>query len=586
MSTQEESAPVTLLSQEEHGSMSTQEESILLTVLSQEEYVPISTQVDSFQGLTMSSQEENVPEGTPDQQIPRRPCRVQYRLRWFNSKEAFLILIWILLASIASGIPLFLFFSFLATGYRYLFYLISLPFVVGFVFALFSGLLADALLGNYRTVKAGAFLLFFSLTLFCALQILLQLVTNKASVLLAILLLIFSCLGLAGRVTMLISSLQLGLDQMPDASTDNITSFIAWFVLCIFTGVWLGGASTILLPCINQLDFLLSYFEIWSLLAVLCASVVLCSDFLLTPKWLKKEPKSPQSMKGIFKVLKYAMKHKYPIQRSALTYWEEELPSRIDFGKSKYGGPFTTEQVENVKTVLRMLVVSIPMWIIFTSNYLFQQFHTRLGSSHANGTNVTETTDCSTAVLKLFTKNSNWWLIVGLLINEFTIYPLVQKFPTTLKRFGTASLVLTLVNSTYLILNIINLSYTIEDPTGWSNIAQSVMAGLLKMVLLTSALEFACAQTPTDMRSLSIGYVWCIIFLASLISDILVNVFDTLCTSSYCTVIYHSLATALSIVGFVLHCFLARWYKRRKRDDIIPTQQWVEEAYDRYLRES
>uniref|UniRef100_A0A1X7SJY2 Uncharacterized protein n=1 Tax=Amphimedon queenslandica TaxID=400682 RepID=A0A1X7SJY2_AMPQE len=37
-------------------------------------------------------------------------------------------------------------------------------------------------------------------------------------------------------------------------------------------------------------------------------------------------------------------KHKYPENRSALTYWEEEAPSRLDLGKNKYGGPFTEEE--------------------------------------------------------------------------------------------------------------------------------------------------------------------------------------------------------------------------------------------------
>uniref|UniRef100_A0A1X7TFB2 Uncharacterized protein n=1 Tax=Amphimedon queenslandica TaxID=400682 RepID=A0A1X7TFB2_AMPQE len=39
--------------------------------------------------------------------------------------------------------------------------------------------------------------------------------------------------------------------------------------------------------------------------------------------------------------------HKYPENCSALTYWEEEAPSRLDLGKDKYGGPFTEEEVED-----------------------------------------------------------------------------------------------------------------------------------------------------------------------------------------------------------------------------------------------
>ena len=54
-------------------------------------------------------------------------------------------------------------------------------------------------------------------------------------------------------------------------------------------------------------------------------------------------------------MLNYARKNKYPRRRSALTYWEESAPSRLDLGKDKYGGPFTEEEVEDVKTFLRFL---------------------------------------------------------------------------------------------------------------------------------------------------------------------------------------------------------------------------------------
>ena len=568
---------LTIFPQRQNVPMSSQDESYLeLTMSTQEECFTMSSQEESF--TVMSTQEESVLELPPNQQTPTRPsCRVQYRLRWFYSKGAFLILIWLLLTS---GILDNRDISVFLTGDGRLYYLILLPAITEFVSALVSGWLADAQLGNYRTLKAGAVLLFFSMTLFCALLLLLQSVVPSDSELFAILLTICSCLSFAGRMPILVISLQLGLDQMPDASSDNIISFISWFVLCLVTGFWLNTAFvTLVQACTSQHDILLYYFEIWSLLAVLCTSIILISDFLLAPKWLTKEPKSPQSLKGIFKVLRYAKNHKYPVQRSALTFWEEELPSRIDFGKSKYGGPFTTEQVENVKTTLRMLVVSIPMWVVFTSNYIMQEFPTTLNTS-----NGTEITDCSTAVVKLFTSNSNWWLIVGILINEFTIYPFVRKSPTILKRFGVASFILILVSSAYLILNIVSLDYTIEDPMGWSNIVQSIMIGLQKMVLLTSALEFVCAQSPLNMRNLSIGYILCINYLLYALSNALVYVFGRLCASSYCTIIYYSLATVLSVVGFVLHCFLARWYKRRKREDVIATQQWVEEAYDRYLR--
>ena len=57
----------------------------------------------------------------------------------------------------------------------------------------------------------------------------------------------------------------------------------------------------------------------------------------------------------MYKVLKYSWKHKVPEHRSAFTYWEEDIPRRIDLGKNKYGGPFTNEEVEDTKTFLRIL---------------------------------------------------------------------------------------------------------------------------------------------------------------------------------------------------------------------------------------
>ena len=56
-------------------------------------------------------------------------------------------------------------------------------------------------------------------------------------------------------------------------------------------------------------------------------------------------------IKLIFQVLNYARKNKCPRLRSAFTYIDEEHPSHLDFGKHKFGGPFTEEEVEDVKTI-------------------------------------------------------------------------------------------------------------------------------------------------------------------------------------------------------------------------------------------
>ena len=71
--------------------------------------------------------------------------------------------------------------------------------------------------------------------------------------------------------------------------------------------------------------------------------------------------------------------------------------------------------------------------------------------------------------------------------------------------------------------------YTIDDPIGWSKIVQAGSAGLLSSVILTSALEFVCAQSPLNMRSLSIGYIWSMVYLTYGISGIYSSVYLTIC---------------------------------------------------------
>ena len=77
------------------------------------------------------------------------------------------------------------------------------------------------------------------------------------------------------------------------------------------------------------------------------ASMSLVSCILLTMailsnhvfhKVLHTVPLITNPIKQIALVLNFARKHKYPPNRSALTYWEERIPSCIwiDMGKNKY----------------------------------------------------------------------------------------------------------------------------------------------------------------------------------------------------------------------------------------------------------
>ena len=86
--------------------------------------------------------------------------------------------------------------------------------------------------------------------------------------------------------------------------------------------------------------------------------MIIISD-CLCQQWLDRTHKVTNPIKLIIQVLNYTRKHSYPERRSAFTYIDEEQPKQMDYGKKKFGGPFTEEEVEDVKTVLRLLPLVI-----------------------------------------------------------------------------------------------------------------------------------------------------------------------------------------------------------------------------------
>ena len=296
----------------------------------------------------------------------------KYRLRWLSSKGAFLVLVWALLITVACVLYARSFNEHFTriqnqqnlVPYGSIDWLSLIPLSMAFLIAPLSGWLADAKFGNYKVFMAGVVLLFSSTALNCLFFIIEALVWENNYMLMWIHISLASILLVIGASMFIATSLPLGLDQMPDASASNITSFIAWFVFDLCIGYFLS--RSVMNQCLNETEPL-SFSVILSFLSTLCMSIVLVIHFLLPPNWLIIEPRSPQTLKTIYNVLKFAAKHKAPLNRSALTYWEEDIPSRIDLGKSRYGGPFTTEQVEDVKTVLRLLAISTQFLFFFCS---------------------------------------------------------------------------------------------------------------------------------------------------------------------------------------------------------------------------
>jgi peptide/histidine transporter 3/4 len=115
--------------------------------------------------------------------------------------------------------------------------------------------------------------------------------------------------------------------------------------------------------------------------ALILLGITLCFE-KYKHHWFLIEPGSTNPYKVVYKVVKFARDQTNPIRRSAFTYCEDELPSRLDLGKEKYGGPFTTKQVENVKAFLGIVRVLLTIGPIFFADIAFGQ--NLLGLVHTN----------------------------------------------------------------------------------------------------------------------------------------------------------------------------------------------------------
>ena len=505
----------------------------------------------------------------------------KYQVRLLHSKGAFLVVLWVLFMYIVC-LPYYSFdymYQLLPNGD----WLIIIPVLVACLSAPAAGWMADAKFGNYRVFKSGVTFLFLYSALYCLSLVFKQLFwESNLEIITWIHFSLYASFLVIGGCTCVVTALPLGLDQMPDASASNITSFIAWFVFSLFFGSWFAHAATSLKDtCLNKtMVWEWNYPIISAFLSTLGISVVLISSFLFSPKWLIIEPKSPGSLKSIYQVLKFAAKHKAPVNRSAFTYWEEDIPSRVDLGKSKYGGPFSTEQVENVKTILRLLTIMLPLsFVVFTVRLPI--------SAESDRKAFPNSSMCLTNITYLFTYSRRWCGILGVIVYEFVVYPLIKnKLPSSLKRIGTVSSLTTLVSFICLVIKLAHyLSHSDESITGWiTDILYEGTNGLLSQALLTSVLEFVCAQSPYNMRGLIVSFVGPLLILSDAVSSINTYYFShEICRKQWCSLILFSIKFTACLTGFLLFCIVARWYKKRVRDDDYSPQRVVEEVYDRYL---
>ena len=307
---------------------------------------------------------------------------------------------------------------------------------------------------------------------------------------------------------------------------------------------------------------------------VLLAGIIV-SD-CLCQQWLDKTHKVTNPIKLIIQVLNYTRKHRFPERRSAFTYIDEEQPTRMDFGKEKFGGPFIEEEVEDVKTVLRLL--PLVACIAFSATAMWPLV------------NLNALDDVTSCIFNLRAIN---WLppLVLVPLCQFVIYPYFHRWvPTMLKRIEIG-LVLQLVGLT--LAMIINGSVHWDEFLSYATCKQVSIPPdlfmkwyweLLPLVPFTIGnalvnvllLEFVIAQSPDKMKGLTFG-------LSLALSQISEFFITTLLNAFQYTMCYDLPALVMLTALFIVFMVLSRRYTLRQRNREINLQAIVEEHHERYL---
>ena len=531
-----------------------------------------------------------------------------YKLRTFSSRGAFLVLILNLLFWAGYGVP----------GDRGNFYyrykshhdrnqpnllandndneppssLQSIyPIAIWFPAVLVFGLLADIRYGRKKIVFFGILLLWLVSIVDCA-RATASFYAPSSPYLtktLSAISIFDEVLSYVATAAFLINSVQLAIDQLADASAEQVSSFIRWYVFTLFFGDWIFHQLTQ-----GPLHFCTNNHPLVAVLTSL-AQVVLISLALglsmVCGNWITAIPIGANPLKLIWKVLRFAAKHKYPVYRSAHTYWEDEIPSRINLGKDKYGGPFTNEQVEDVKTFFRIISLTIPTVFavasgkLVNSSFVFSVYwreDTLMDFNYTQSSSVGHL--CTRSLYASFPANVSLWICLYILCSEFIIYPMFNRFiPSMLKRIGFAFFLIIPESIIFLILNIVALAKPIEIPELLLCSIVSAFSAIQYYLLLSSFLEFICAQSPQSMKGFLIGFMWLMDALLFVISYFIYTLWNTDCTRPGCGTGYFSLITILILVGFIVYCKVARWYRNRERDDCPNDQAIVEEVFARRL---
>ena len=437
--------------------------------------------------------------------------------------------------------------------------------ITGSLLAPVIGWLADVKFGRYEIIKFGSLVSFLVSILFY-LEIFIEGLRNVFSV-------ASTAIVRFGTICFSAAMLPFLTDQLIGATSDELSAVVQWYIWTDATGICLSQVTTLIIS--NRVIIAEA-----TLIFAVPFAVIIISD-CSCQQWLDRTHKVTNPIKLIIQVLNYTRKHRYPERRSAFTYIDEEQPTRMDFGKGKFGGPFTEEEVEDVKTVLRLTPLVICL-------------------SFFNGAEVPPVNilEGSTSIDGFIDLGMVIWFFPFLLIPVYRLllHRFIHRYTPSMLNSIAIGMALYLVG--YIALEALVIKGVVD-----SDVVQSYLScttnttlpylpdfyvewywklgpyliyGVGRTMITVLLYELVIAQSPDKVKGFVLGVMLVSQGITVFIGSEIVNHFRyTLCS--------HLSLTILLVAVFVVFLVLSKCYTLRERNREINIQAIVEEHYERYM---
>lgn len=511
-----------------------------------------------------------------------------------------------------------------------------------FFFSPMAGLLADAKFGRHKTVLCSTYTIFSSWCILPLLLLVIGLKYNKSlsvganignNILISTVIALVVFALVFSTIMFLTNAIPFGMNQLHDLSTEDSILYIHWYV-------WVYYTSSVLVEITWNLIFYdyryIGYLNKFRLAGVIMVAMIFFAVLLLLifslfvvhcqKRWFVIESRRVNPYKMVYKVIRFACKHKTPVYRSAFTYCEDEIPSRLDLGKSKYGGPFTTEQVEDVKAFLGILKVIVSMGpllmlqaVLNVASPMFSQ-HGYLYFEYYSKTNTTKMVHIEGAPRYILISNgvlSPLLVVVSLPLYLCVIRPhILFRIPGMFKRIGMGLLLMQLSLFCYFSMDLFvhtqhdqphcmfliyrmhssNDSISSNDipsndvnslPT-YQNVyfltSQLLLSALFNMLIDVGIFEFIFSQSPHSLKGLLVGSFFSIRSLFQAAGMLSVIPFGSLWSKNIksslsCGSGFYITHMIIGMIAFITYVWVARKYKYRKRDEPHNEYRYAEEYY-------